>query len=318
MYSRNERGVTLIELLISLTISALLLATFSRLYQSVFNAQDAIRTRAELTQDARFAMNRMVDALQSTDRLILPLSDQPRSDFNEARRQQTFPESTPQTGSSRDSAVLAVALPASQDLDFDGFPDADNDRDGRRDEDWGGDMTNDNANGIVDIDDNGDGRVDETFFGLDRNDDEYMSRSDEDPINGYDDDNDGSVDEDSGSDMNDDGAPGIVLVDDDGDGLVDEGEDNDDDEDGVSDEDWLDALVFELKDSTLIERRPVPYDENNDGVIDGEDYIVEAIADDVTLLRFERLTGTAPLVEIELQLERSDEVVNVITRARVK
>ncbi|MFK8017948.1 MAG: prepilin-type N-terminal cleavage/methylation domain-containing protein [Gammaproteobacteria bacterium] len=312
----TQRGVTLVEMLIAVLLSALLLSGFARLYRTTLDARAAVQTQRELMQEARFAMNRMVDALQATDRLILPLNDRSNTDWNESLRQQDFPESAAQAGSSRDTAVLAMAIPATQDLDLNGIADADNDGDGRIDEDWSGDVTNDGANGIVDIDDNGNGQTDETSFGVDRDDDEYLSFPDEDPLNGVDDDGDGSIDEDSGADMNGDRAPGIEDVDDDGDGAIDEGDDDDDDEDGQIDEDWLDAMVFYLNNDILLERRPSPLDANRDGVTDGQDYVIENLATDVTRLRFERLQGTPALIEIELHLSRADTSVQLTTRVR--
>ena len=149
-----------------------------------------------------------------------------------------------------------------------------------------------------------------------------LSFSNEDPINGIDDDGDGDIDEDPPGDMNNDNAPGIAGVDDDGDGQTDEGgDDRDDDEDGQADEDWLDPVVFSLQGSSLVERTPVPWDESSGGGVTGRDYIESTIADNVTLLRFERVPqggGRAVLIDITLELTGSDGyVASLNTRVRV-
>ena len=143
----------------------------------------------------------------------------------------------------------------------------------------------------------------------------------EDPFNGVDDDADGSVDEDPGADNNGDGAPGIAGVDDDGDGNIDEGSADDDDEDGQSDEDWFDPVVFYLQGSSLTERRAVPWDESGDSLVSGRDYVESTIADNVTLLRFERVAlsgGQQQLIDITLTLSDSDgDAFNLNARVRL-
>jgi len=98
-------------------------------------------------------------------------------------------------------------------------------------------------------------------------------------------------------------------VDDDGDGQVDEGNVADDDEDGRVDEDWLDPVVFHLQGSTLIERDPVPWDTNGDGVLDGRDWVEQPLAEGVSTFRIERvLSGEnrSVLVDITLELTASN------------
>ncbi len=111
-------------------------------------------------------------------------------------------------------------------------------------------------------------------------------------------------------------------VDDDGDTQVDEGDVNDDDEDGNVDEDWLDPLVYYLNNGALIERIAVPWDANTSGTVDGRDYVESTIAENVTLLRFERVPMSAgdraQLVDITLELSPPDgEVVSLNARVRV-
>lgn len=297
-------GFTLLELLIAATLASLLLAGIGALVGRAIDTGALAGERNRLTLDARFAMQRITMAVSETRRLILPLADTPATAWREHLREETVPPSPPEPGSTRATAVLAVALSAAFDVDADGYPDADNDRDGRLDEDYPGDMTFDFAPGILGIDDGGDGLVDEGFLN-DNDDDERASENDEDPINGIDDDGDGQVDEDPPGDVNGDGAPGIAGVDDDGDGQVDEGSVGDDDEDGDIDEDWLDAHVFFVDGGRLIERQPVPWDETASGGVDGRDFIESVIADNVARFRVERLAPSpadVQLVAVTLEL----------------
>lgn len=298
------RGFSLIELLIAAALSSLLLLALGGLAGRSADAQALIEERNRLNAEARFAMQRMVRAVAETRQLILPLADRPLTAWRENVREETVPASPPEPGSSKATAVLAVTLSANYDLDADGFPDADNDRDGRLDEDLPGDATFDFEPGLSLIDDGGDGQVDEGTFNS-NDDDERANTSDEDPIGGGDDDADGPVDEDPPADMNGDGAPGIAGVDDDGDGQIDEGSAADDDEDGATDEDWLDAHAFYLQGSQLVERQPVPWDESGIGGVTGRDFVVSVIAEDVTRFRVERplpAAGGEQLIYLTLEL----------------
>ena len=91
------------------------------------------------------------------------------------------------------TAVLAVTLNRSQDMDADGVPDADNDGDGRFDEDLPADTQNDGKAGVRDFDDDGNG-IKDFFLSPAGDDDESgdLAQS-EDPLNGTDDDGDGST-----------------------------------------------------------------------------------------------------------------------------
>ncbi len=317
----KQHGVTLIELLIAVALGALIIAGMSAVMGELTQTRAVIQERNQLTEDGRFAMERMVRALRESQQLILPLPDKPDTDWRENVREETVPASPPEGSSIKATAVLAVSLSATVDLDADGFPDADNDRDGRIDEDYPADVAYDFASGIYLIDDGGEGFVDEGFFSV-NDDDERANQSDEDPINGVDDDVDGVTDEDPGSDMNADGAPGNAGVDDDNDGQIDEGNAADDDEDGVVDEDWLDAVVFYLQGDSLIERHPVPWDETANGFMSGRDFIESVIAESVTRFRVERPIASSPTQQIiDLTLELTDpdsgETVNLHTQIRV-
>ena len=322
MKNSKQKGFTLIELLIATVIAALLIAAMDGVIGQALEANNVTQTRNDSVQAANYAMQRMVKAVTTTRQLLLPQEDKPATTFREHVREQTIPASPPETGSVFARAVLAVSLPADSDLDNNGVPDADNDQDGRIDEDYPSDSTNDNISGIRGIDDGGNGFVDECFIIGRDDDDENACAVSEDPINDVDDDGDNNVDEDANADMNGDGAPGVAGVDDDGDTQVDEGDVNDDDEDGNVDEDWIDPVVYYLNNGALIERIAVPWDTNTSGTVDGRDYVESTIAENVTLLRFERvpmLAGDrAQLVDITLELTPLDgEPFSLNTRVRV-
>ncbi len=319
--SANSRGFTLIELLIAMALAGLVLAAMSGLVNNVLGTEEVTTERNQLRRDARFAMERMVSLSADSRRLLLPLVDKPFTNWPENIREETVPASPPIGASTKATAVLAVVLPLNIDLDADGFPDADDDRDGRIDEDLPNDAQHDFLAGIMLIDDDGDGQVDE---GNNYSDDESTTNND-DPINGIDDDGDDNVDEDPPSDNNGDGCPGICGVDDDSDGTIDNGSNDDDDEDGGTFEDPYDPVVFYLNGSSLMERMPVPWNEDGistpDGPVDGRDFVASVIAENVTRLRVERVAtagGSAQLVAIELELTGpTGAVVSVESRVRI-
>ena len=258
-------GFTLVEVVVAIVIGGLLLLALTGVVSGALSARRNISALNDIHRDARFAMERMVRAVGHTRLLLLPLADMPASNWRENVREETVPASPPEGSSTKATAVLAVTLPLYVDLNADGVPDADDDLDGRIDEDMPNDGTWDLAAGIAGIDDDGDGSVDE---GNDQSDDESSTLND-DPINGVDDDADNNIDEDPAADMNGDGCAGVCGVDDDGDGAVDEGSTNDNDEDGSSAEDWYNPLVFYLDNGVLMERIPVPWDENAAGGVTG-------------------------------------------------
>jgi len=305
--------------MITLAIASLIILGLSGVVGQALQSQDAVSETNQLTRDARFAMQRMLRTVANTRRLLLPFRDKPASNWPENIREQTVPPSPPIGDSTLATAVLAVTLPAYVDLDNDGIPDADNDADGRIDEDTPADATWDLAPGITLIDDDGDGSVDEG--GANNDDDETQSVSDEDPIDGVDNDGDNNIDEDFGADMNADGCPGICGVDDDEDGLIDEGSVNDDDEDGQTDEDFYGSIVFYLENGIIKERTTVPWDQSGGGFVSGLDYLVSDIADNVTRFRVERLDNGSVVEIIELTLDLTSpltgETVSLQAQVRV-
>ncbi len=292
-----QTGITLIELVVAVAIGALLLAGLGGIAgQASRSAADA-REQVALETDARLAMQRMVAAVAGTSRLLVPLPDNAATTWSEAVRE---------------PGVLAVTLDPTLDRDLDGFADADNDKDNRVDEDLSADATNDGKSGLVGVDDDGDGLVDEDNVG---DDDEDGVQAD-DPLDGIDNDGDGLTDEDVEADMNKDGKAGVLGVDDDADGTIDEGPAEDDDEDGRSDEDWLDAVVYRLAGSTLLERVP------NLNAVDGNDWTERVLATNVSRFRIERIapaaSGQPVLVDITLALTGTGgRTLNLNTRVRV-
>lgn len=313
-YINKSHGYSLLELTLALSVAAILILGINGLLNSALQAVRLSHSQNNALQQARFAMQQMVQAVAGSQRLMIPLGENPATAWSESVRD-----------------VLAVTLNPTLDRDKDGWADANNDEDfldinnntlrdngepERIDEDLRANNTNDNAPGIVGIDDNGDGTADNSAAADPNRDNDEDGSQVEDPINGIDDDNDGSVDEDITRDMNNDSAPGIAGVDDDYDGLTDEGGDNnDDDEDGLIREDWLDPVVFFLNGTTLMQRIP------NINPIDGRDYGEYVIAENVSQFQVSRLSGgdtVSILVDITLTLSPPDtDPVTLNTQIRV-
>ena len=319
----HQRGFTYIELLLALTIGALLVAGLSGVVGQALQIRDDAHERNELARQAGFAMQRMVYALSHSRRLLLPLNDNPNTNWPEHIREQTIPPSAPIGDCTLATAALAVTLPVTVDLDVNGIPDADNDGDGRVDEDLDADNNFDGAPGIALIDDNGDGTVDDSSAADPRYDNDEDDMAIEETLNGQDDDSDGNIDEDLDSDVNRDGKSGVMGIDDDGDGNVDNGQNkNDDDEDGEVNEDWYDSLVFYLDNGVLTERMPVPWDANGDSQVTGADSVISDLAEDVSRFRVERVTQSGSrwqLIDLTLELTSpvTGEVISLQTQVRL-
>ena len=317
-------GFTYVELMITLAIASLIVLGLSGVVGQALQSQDAVSETKSLTRDARFAMQRMLRTVANSRRLLLPFRDKPATNWPENIREQTVPPSAPIGDSTLATAVLAVTLPAYVDLDNDGYPDADDDKDGLIDEDLPNDNNHDFFPGIMLIDDNGNGQVDE-FPSFWWDDDETLADVNEDPIDGIDNDGDNNIDEDTASDSNGDGCAGICGVDDDADGAIDEGSVDDDDEDGNTFDDPYDPVVYHLSAGNLVERMPAPWDTDGisvpDGPVDGRDFIESVIAENVTRFRVERLDNGSVVEVIELTLELTSpltgETVSLQAQVRV-
>lgn len=313
------KGFSLIELTIAILIISILIAALHSVVDPTLSASQATQNRNEVIQNARYAMEKMVRAMNRSPQLLLPYNDKPLTSYPDNIREQTNPASPPPSGSTLATAVLAITQDPTIDLNGDGIVDVDNDGDGKIDEDFPADMTNDSEPGIKGIDDDGDGSIDEGFGNND--DDEYLGYSNEDPIDEVDNDGDNNVDEDPSADMNNDNAPGIAGIDDDDDGSIDEGNDDDDDEDGLENEDWCDPVVFYMQGDALIERIPVPWDVNSSGTVTGEDFVETTLVENVTRFRVERIsqgTDRSPTVELILEITPPNgEMFNLTARTRV-
>lgn len=223
---KNKRGVTLLELLVVIVILSFIVFGLSELLSGELKASRDNRVKSRLIDDANFAMNRILFAARETNWVFIPGNANPVRD------------------------VLAISAMV------------DNDGDGALDEDWGGDIGNDNQPGFAGFDDDGDGSIDEGGITR-RDDDDEDGYDDEDPSkNGLDDDSggagtDGNYDEEFRADMNGDECPDICFRDDDVDGSYDEGNRNDDDEDGMTNEDPIDPLIFYVKNGSLYERKVI-------------------------------------------------------------
>ncbi len=216
---KDEKGVTLVELLIVLFILSIIVAGLSELLAGGLKSSRENRRRTGLIEDANYAMNRIINTARGTNWVFIPTNANPVRD------------------------ILAISAMV------------DNDNDGVVDEDWSGDIGNDSQPGLANFDDDGDGLVDEGGGALQQDNDEDGATGEDVPKNGLDDDLDGNYDEEFRADINGDGCPGICSIDDDGDGTVDEGNLNDDDEDGMVDEDPVDPLIFYVNNGSLYERR---------------------------------------------------------------
>lgn len=217
----DEKGVSLLEILVVLLVLSIIVGGLSELLSGGLKAARDNRTKAGLTDNANFAMNRIISAARESNWVFIPGNASPV----------------------RDLLVVSAMV--------------DNDNDGVIDEDWGADMGNDGQPGLAGIDDDGDGAIDEGGVALKNDDDEDGAIDEDIPRNGLDDDGDGNYDEEFRADINGDGCPGICGKDDDGDGSIDEGNVNDDDEDGMIDEDPVDPLIFYVNNGALYEKKIV-------------------------------------------------------------
>jgi len=223
----GENGLTLMELLITVTILLIIASVATPLLSGSLDAHRSGIARSRLYQEGLILMERMTSEVRRCTVLLIPNNHKP-----------------------------ARAI-----LSFSGFINEDNDyyfgdsRFPRIDEDFNSDMDKNDKSGIKSVDDDGDGFTDEG--GID-NDDEDAS-TDEEIFDGMDNDLDGNIDEDLKQDANQDGKPGIAGMDDDGDTFIDEGDITDDDEDGQKQEDVLNPMIYTYNSATATLTRSIPY-----------------------------------------------------------
>jgi len=260
----GNRGLTLIELLISIVVVTLIASVVSGLLATSLEAYRAGVDKLEMQREAAYAMNRMAQYTQTARFLFVP----------NGRRS------------------LADVLAVSAGIDTDG--------DGLVDEDSGHDLTDDGKPGVAGIDDDGDGLIDEGH----KDDDDEDGSVNEDPIDGIDNDGDGSIDEDPKRDANDDGKAGIKGFDDDDDGEIDEEDNEDDDEDGDEDEDPAEPIIFSLDGDTLMENHPVYGDnELAHGVTAFEvEYELDGANDIKLRIKLELSRGAGSEIELETRV----------------
>ncbi len=220
-FENDEKGLTLIELVIVIFIVSVMAAGLSELLFAGLLSSAENRARSELLDSANYALSRISGAVRETGSVLVP------GNANAVRD------------------VLAISAMI------------DNDNDGLTDEDGGGGTGNDGQPGLSGFDDDGDGNTDEGGAGMQLDDDEDGSSDEDSYGDGIDNDSDSNYDEEFIADMNGDGCPGVCFQDDDDDGSVDEGGAGDDDEDGASDEDPVDPLIYYVSGGALYEKKVV-------------------------------------------------------------
>lgn len=226
----QNAGFTLVELLVVITILAMISVGISAYLSSILEFHRNGNQTADLFREGMLAMERMTQGARRSTYVQIPNAHAP----------------------TREILAFSGSINDDNDYYFNDplFP--------RIDEDLWQDTNGDNLNGIAGIDDDGDGQTDETLFGLYDYDEDEDGQANEDDLDGIDNDGDGNVDEDPWADQNMDWAPGVKYLDDDGDGTVDEGHENDDDEDGQQDEDPINETVYAFNSGaqTLTESLP--------------------------------------------------------------
>jgi prepilin-type N-terminal cleavage/methylation domain-containing protein len=223
-------GLTLVELLVVITIMALIAAGLSTFLSSLLNVHNAGRRTSALQREGLMIMERLTQGLRHSTMVMIPNAHAPVRDL------------VAFSGAFNDDGDHFFGDPL--------FP--------RIDEDPTGDMNGDTLNGLAGIDDDGDGVTDETGSGLFDKDEDEDNQANEEDLDGLDNDGDGNIDEDMQDDLNADGASGAKYMDDNGDGTVDESHANDDDEDGLINEDPLNEVVYryDAAAGTLTESTP--------------------------------------------------------------
>lgn len=272
-----EKGFTLVELLLAITIMGVIAGATMPLLSTMLNAHASLSARSSLYQEGVMIMERITGGLRKTTIVAVP------------------------NGHNTTRDILAFSRLVNTDNDFyfgdPLFP--------RIDEDTflyfsiGG-------FGILGIDDNGNGMIDDNS----KNDDDEDGMVNEDWLDGIDNDGDGSIDEEMQADSIGNGVAGIAGIDDDGDGQVDEGGGSlaeDDDEDGVKNEENILFAVYVYNSSvnTLTEIHSDP--------VTGINSPAPQVVLSTQVTNFEARYKTPTLIEIALELTGEDGKVVTLT-----
>lgn len=276
---RKQHGLSLVELLISITLSSVILLGVMAVTDISLSAGRYSAQRLTLDAELDQAITRIRDSVARTNTLRLPAADNPATLVNESLRD-----------------VLAVTLDPQLDRDLDGWADANNDHDyedldgdttrddgepQRIDEDTGEDMNADGAAGIAGIDDDADGSVDEGNI----EDDDEDGQKDED-YSGKDNDNDLQTGEDVGK----------AAI---------EGGNDDDDGDGSEDEDWQDIVVFYLDGNGNL-RQHLPGLSSGSGINASSDPILLSNVTQFSVKREYTRGGRRPWISLNLTVSQND------------
>ncbi len=214
MRTTREKGFTLVELLLVITIMGIIAGATMPLLSAMLNAHASVSARSSLYHEGLMIMGRITNGLRKTTIVAVP------------------------NGHNITRDLLAFSRLVNTDNDFyfgdPLFP--------RIDEDTG-DSYSGSGPGIVGVDEDGDGTVDEGNW----KDEDEDGLFNEEWLNGTDNDRDGNIDEGIRSNSMKNNVQGILDFDDDGDGQVDEGGGSlkdDDDEDGVENEEEILFVVY--------------------------------------------------------------------------
>ena len=229
----GEKGLSMVELLVSFTIMGIIAIVATPLFSTCLDTYRGVYARSMLYHEGLLAMERMTDGVRRCTYLLIP------------------------NGHMSTRNILAFSGSVNEDSDFyfgdPLFPRIDEDPEDDMD------MGPAPACGIADIDDDGDGSIDELPESNVYSDDDEDGIINEEILDGVDNDGDGSIDEDLDKDTNHDNASGIKGMDDDGDDQIDNEDQADDDEDGLKNEDGLNPLIYSFDSSANTLREIFPY-----------------------------------------------------------